>query len=674
MAFKFYIDGQLTDQPVNDTTALSSSIIRDSELNSLLITQDASLTWNNNNDLEPGTISGYQYLKGLFDDSVCLEAEIEIQDEVDDSTTVTVYTGIIKIPNIKVSLQEQTLTTKVTDNSYYSYISNNRSLKVNLNADQTKSKITTTPLQAYTLDLFNSNGCAYGSFAGLLYKAFLLYDVFEFVVRCITDGRVGFRSTYLQSFTYPIFLTKGQNLLNPVSIYPLAQGAIEISFEELYREVDKLKNLNFYIDSSDQANPVLVIEDALSLYEQGIASYSFDDIKFLSESIADSQLYGTIAAGDNNNVDGQAAWYTWNQGISYFGWKNEQFFPLGQCNLNRELNLTSEWIIDNNAIQDILIGQNTSQIDTIVLIECDNVDDVLFTADAHQYDFFGQGGCYYNLGLNNFSKLQNHSNKFETAFGNFLGLGGDGFRALIGDTAAQDINYVTAPASDPNFIPQNGITVNPGQYVNETTLGGYDGNNNYNNATQRYVVPTSGDYSFSQVLNWVQSGLVANEIFQLANTLTLYDNTLTIKAQYSTGGNFGGNGLRQNINNWVVNCNAGDIVIASYAIGYRPEQAPQQQIARNFYLSHLSYFECNGTPTGGITITQGNSLIRKYIYDFDYYLDQTDWINISTNLTKQYAFEKDGVTRYGWIETIKYNNWTGQSQIKLITNNATTTL
>lgn len=53
MPFKFYIDNQLTDQPMNDSE-LITSIRRESSLQGLLITQDGELKWNGNNLLQPG--------------------------------------------------------------------------------------------------------------------------------------------------------------------------------------------------------------------------------------------------------------------------------------------------------------------------------------------------------------------------------------------------------------------------------------------------------------------------------------------------------------------------------------------------------------------------------------------------------------------------------------------
>ena len=671
MAFKFYIDGQLVDQPVNDT-AVITNIVRDTSIKAVLVDQNIDLQWNGNNNVDSGYISGFAYLKNKFDEGICGECSIAIYDEVSPSETALIYEGVIKTPSLKFDKQREIVTAKINDNNYYAYLSNNRGIKVLLNADKTKSKLDITPPSSYELDLFNSNGCAYGSFAGFYYQAYWIVDVFEHIIKCLTDNRLGFRSDFLTNLEYPLFLCKGQNLINPVSMFPDAQGTIEISFEQIFTELNKIYNLSFYIDNSDNLNPVFVVEDSNSLFSQSEAVYHFSDIKEMNEYISPTELYGVVTAGDSNYTDGQQALYTWNSAISYYGWRTEQFFPLGQCNTNEELNLTSEWSIDNNLIQDTLVGQNNSNIDNIFLIECENRDSINLTAEAHQYSFFGQGNCFYNLGLNNFSKLQSHASEFETVFGNFLGLGDNGFRALLGNSAVQDIDYVTAPASAPNFIPTTGLTVDPAQYVNETTDGGYDGNNNYNNATQQYVIPADGNYSFRQSLKWDQSGFIASEYFQIGATITLYDSLLVQKATYSNGSNYGGNGSFELNIDWVVNAAAGDIVIASYGVGYVPNQAPSQQLPRHFYLKHTSFFECNGTPDGGISITSGNGLIKKIEYDFVYDITQDDFLMIKSNPLCKLSFEKDGITRFGWIKSIQYNNWTGLTNIKLITNNALT--
>ena len=155
MAFKFYIDGQLTDQPENDKE-LTTAIKRDASLGALLVTQDVNLVWFGNLNPAFGTISAYSYLKSLWETGICGEAELKIYDEISDSVTYLHYTGIIKIADLKFDLQKPKLSTSVEDNSFYSYINNNKSIKAYLTSDKTKSKFNITPPTFFDiqLDLF----------------------------------------------------------------------------------------------------------------------------------------------------------------------------------------------------------------------------------------------------------------------------------------------------------------------------------------------------------------------------------------------------------------------------------------------------------------------------------------------------------------------------------------
>lgn len=669
MAFKFYIDDQLTDAPVNSFD-VSTSITRDNTVKGLFITQDVQLVYNNNNNLSSDEISGYAYLNTLFTSGICNEASIEIYDQVNGSETYLLYKGIIKVPDIKVTEQNVNLTTSISDNGYYSYIKNNQNLEVNISATQTKSFQDLTPIDYYTVDLFNSATCAYGSFIGVEYQGYRLIDVFEIIVSAISDNTLGFQSDYLSGLDQEIFLFKGQALINPITVFPLAQDpVIKISFAELFNEIDKLKNLVFFIDESDVNNPILRIENSEYSYD-GQLVYTFSDIKDITKSPNNDNLFASVLVGSDNITDGQAAIYTWDSARSYYGWREEQFFPRGQCNIDKELNLVSKFILDNNVIQDTIMFTNSTYIDNIFLIECDNVDDINLTATAYQWEYFGDGGCYYNLGLNNFQKMQRHSVKFETQFGNFLGIGGNGFKALLGADNVDSINYVTAPASAPNFVPPGGVTVNPAEYSNETTDGGYDGGGNYNSVTFEYVVPTDGNYSFLHSLRAVLSGFISNEYFDVYNTITLYDSGLNVKGTNTILLTGTGNGTQIFDNTFVVDAVATDIVKASYQLVYHPNGVGSQNSPRSFYLDYTTFFECNGTPEGGVAITSGNEGVQKYIYEFDYDINETDWRTIKQNITQRFGFEKDGVTRYGWIESMKHNDQTGFTKIKLITNDA----
>jgi hypothetical protein len=90
------------------------------------------------------------------------------------------------------------------------------------------------------------------------------------------------------------------------------------------------------------------------------------------------------------------------------------------------------------------------------------------------------------------------------------------------------------------------------------------------------------------------------------------------------------------------------------------------------YVKYDSFFSCNGSPTSGIVPYLGDENVRKFVYEFDYEIPQSDYLALKPNIFKLVSFEKDGVTKFGWIENMKKNDWTGITQVKLITSNAIT--
>lgn len=675
MAFEIYIDDQLTDQPMNDMD-LVTKIVRDDTISGVAITQDVVLKWEGNNAPVAGTISAYSYLKSLFDAGLCSEATINIYDRVSNTQTNLKHKGVIKLIQLEFSEHEPIVSTRIQDNNFYSYINNNRDLKVDLRATLTKNGEELDPIDFYTVDMFNGCVNLYGSTAGAYYKGYLISDIFTFIISAITDNKVSFSSSYLDNLTYPLMLFKGQSLVNSFTLYPTAPDPVfEISFQKIFDEINFHKNLYWKIDTSDPNAPVLVMEEYEASFTAG-TGFEITEPKNIKTTVDQSTLYGKVVVGNTVTVDGvrcPTGIYTMNEAISYYGFKQEEFFPLGQCNNATELRLVNEWIASNNVIQDMVVGLSTSYMDDYVLVECEQVLILGHTAIARGFDFFGQvtPPVFYNLGLNNMSKLQRHSSRFETTFGNFLGHGTDGFKALLGDTPAQDITYMTGSIFNPNFIPVGGLTVDS-EFVNETTNGGYDGSGNYNNVTFEYVVPADGDYSFHQRIHFEVDDLTGLDDFQLQATVTQYDSGLTQKAEANGGAYAPYNGFFYADATLVANCVAGDIIKASYFMIYSPNQSGNQQLARTLTVIWDSFFECNGTPDAGVTPTAGNSSVRKLIHDLEYPISETDWNTyILPNPTGMIPFTKDGVTRYGWIKELTRSDQTGIAKIKLMSSNAT---
>lgn len=664
MAFLFYIDNQLTDQPVNDR-ALVTLIKRNSDLGNVLISQEVEIIYNGNNAPQSGEISGFAYLQNIYDTNICQEISFAIYDQVSQSQTTQIYIGTIKVPNINIDMQQMMLKTKVQDNSFYAYINNNRTIKVNLASVKTKSGEDLTAINPYRIEMFTTFGCVHTGASGFYYKGYKVKDVFDFIIRTITDNKISVTSDYFDEIDNQPFLLKGQALLNSYTAFPAAQEPVlEISFEELFNEMSKEYNLVFWVDNTDQNDIKLKIENSDRSYSTTIV-HSFSDLLDLKSSVFADQTYGVVRVG-SKTVDTTPSSIHFPDTIG-FGWKEEQHFPNGQCNIVTELNLINEYIIDSNIIVNLLDG-STSQIDSICLIECEQVDDILFTTRATIFYPFNNSICTYNLGLNNFNKLQRNAGRFSDVLSNLLSTGLDTYRALLGYSAANNrVYHGGGSASAPGFIPIGGQTYDA-DYVNETTLGGFDVNGNYDNVTTfEYTIPADGNYSFYHIIAFSIAGITSQETFEVSVGFQHLDSLNVFIAQQTSGNTYGFNSSFSQDATYIVGALAGEKIRGIYRLVYNPNGTGNQQIARNLVIGYTSYHECNGIPDEGLVIGGSNMLSNKFFFDFNHEINQTDFQAITSNPTGAITFEKDGVTRVGWIDTMNRNDWDGDTQIKLIT-------
>lgn len=714
MAFLFYIDGQLTDQPVNDTE-LVTTIRRDSTLGALLVTQDVTLNYASINTLEPGTISGYAYLKSLLTDAICNEATVVITDQVSATETYEIYRGVIKVPNIEWDEQRGVIGSKIQDNSFYSYINNNKNIKFNLISTQTKSKEAIEPPPVYEVDMFNSISGANGSLIGSLFRGYRTYDVLKFLVPALSDNKITFESDYLRHLIdddfNELFLFDGAALVNENT-----DPVMAMDFQTLFSELFKARNVSFYIDMRDPETPILRIEDINFFFNESEV-FRFDSIKDLQTTLKTTKLYGTVKIGSEYTIDGaNPLFYPFPEAISYFGFKQETYTPLGQCNTDNELDLVNKFIISSNAINDQIVGVVDSNLEEIFMVECTDVDDTFLTANAAKYPGFNSAPPYfYNTWLRNNKRLEIHGSNFQSAVSNTQTISGDGFRAELG---TEEIIGTSQPGLITSF-PAYGINVDydPIIFVDEFSGNNYDGNGNYNNFSGVYTVPSDGDYSYTANLELsiencqfcsgvnvqviasptVPAGTYLNnnvyigvgirvwvEAFTDGTFTTIVDSSDTVVFTYLNGTRYiscnlsaallSGNKIRVRTEAMSVRFVPSLFTlpaIALYGIYINANCSIPQGLWMAIYAQPASYFTCNGTPSGQITLTDNNpNLYKVYQHEFKYDIGVADFQNIKNNPIGLFPFEKDGVVRNGWIEQMQHNDFTGETQVKLITSDA----
>lgn len=704
--FKFYIDNQLTDQPVTDTD-LVTTLKRDRELGGFLTTQEVTLTYSANNDLEAGTVSGFTLLKNLFDLGTCREAEIVIYDEQSSTETFRVYTGVIKVPSMQVQEQELSLSCKIEDNSYYAYIKNNKNVKFSLYATTTKNGQIVEPPPIYEIDFFDSYTGVYNSVLGYYYQGYRIYDVLKFLVPALSDNKVSFESDFLRTAVNQLMLFDGAALRQPNT-----SPNITISFLELTTELFKLKNLGFYIDITDPDAPILRLEPQGWFYA-GANGLSFEEPLLVKASVKAEKLYGTIRAGSNYNP-GEATFgshvYTWNKNTSYFGWKDELYTPYGQCNTEAELNLTNDFVIASNAINDTVNGGSTASDDSLFIVECFNLDEILFTGNATAYSFptTGTTPYYYNMGLNNVQKLQLHGSNFQAALTNTQNAGTNVFRAELG----QDLVIVNFN----NPGTGNPAITDPVPFADEFSGNNYDPGGNYDNTTNFwYLVPVAGDYSFKASINFELQNTTLNNngaIFELpsggalstqialgiellVDIIAYQDATLSVVLFQSVGSLVTYTDGTYIVNAALVAQLPVGAVVRVTTVGSKKQFAPliygltpldqvgwavvglfatppNGQDIRGIALED-SFFECNGTPEGALVPAQPDAtLFKSKLLEFEYDLTTEQFRDIVAFPIGSFEIIKDSISRIGWIEELKHNHQSGLTTIKLITQDATT--
>lgn len=706
MAFLFYIQDQLTDQP-NSDMELITTIKRDSDMGGFLITQDASISYSINNDLEAGTVSGYTLLNDAFESGSCNELTFKILDQVTNTQTNLVYTGVISVPDMEKDLQRSSISSRISDNSFYSYVFNNKKVPFDLYATKTKNGIAITPPSIYEVDMFDSaTGVLLGS-PGRYWKGYRLIDVLEFLVPAISDNKVTFRSDYLSSneFGIELFIFDGNALANANT-----NPAIVVSFEQIVTELRKLKNLSFFIDQTDPDQPVLRMEE-YGWFFNNSDILSFSDPLHVKSTVKTNKQYGTVKVGSQYNPGGAGYTYPWPSTTSYIGWKGETYTPYGQCNTDNELNLVNDFIIASNAINDQVLGAVTDNLDSIFLVECWDIDDVLLTAAATDYDTYATApNRWYNIGLNNVNKINLHGGNFQSALTNTADTGQDIFHASMGDE--EYILDQTAGSGLQSFFTSTPAEVDPLPFPDEFGSGNYDPGGNYTNTAgdYYYTAPSSGTFSFSATIDFLalnfkscttsqntaigqvniptQYGAIISIIMEAFtdNTFTTVLNSTTGQLQIGLDGTYDisanlvmpltiGNTVRVRSSvQFIVmfptifgNSPLSAAVINGGTCGYTASEPKAQILAQP-----SSFFECNGTPEGGLTLAQPNmDLYKDKQLEFEYHIPADEFQSVLAMPIGRFELIKHDVTRRGWIEEMVYNNWTGLTRIKLISSNAT---
>lgn len=309
---------------------------------------------------------GFDYIDSVMELDYCQTIEVLVEsDDCQEGTWVTEFNGIIKLTEItKIELDERTCTTKIFDESFGARINNNKSLKAYVDVGTSKNGVSITPVAAKNISVYDptSNFNTYEVTTREMYR---VWNCFYFIIQYMTDGDVDFYSDFFDvgGDGYSTWLVNGEEL---------RKGAgngrqLEVSFKNLFKEMDKKYNLSFAIEPNPTgySTPYRVRVEPTSYFEEEEGDLTLSNIRGMKMDFNKEALFSDVNIGSDNFDDDVDRSYP---PISFKAYKEENYTILGQCNVDKTLDLVSEWIIDTNIIEDIVVNNEPKYDDKVVII------------------------------------------------------------------------------------------------------------------------------------------------------------------------------------------------------------------------------------------------------------------------------------------------------------------
>jgi hypothetical protein len=647
--YRFYIDGIEIPEPgsIGGWEKLITNIRRDSsELKGVLVSQDVELTFIGDQ---------YKFFRdAYFNLGICSEFRTLIQKSYDKVNYSALHRGLIKLRDVVLKdMIIGTCTAKINDDSFYARIDNNKSISSNPKAVSSKNGQPIPACPDYATALYT---CANGNFAAT--RNFLsVYDVMEHLVRFMSDDEVSFRSDFLQS-NLTMVIQQGSVIRTDADTSPYW----EVSFAKLFDDISKLRKIGWQIEYGLDEKPIFRLELAEFFYSQTPATdhqgneIIFKDPEKIETSINASELYGKLRIGSETIDD--SAFLSYPENIRFNGFKKEEFYILGQCNIDNALDLTKDIVISSNVIENIVDGASEDYDDKLILIVVDAIDHSALTANAKMTNPSGPTPpTFYNMDLRNSQVAQNYFNTFQ----------GGLVAGFLNFTPNDFSGYITANQSTPIPAPFGTIDLNPIIYSSEVDPG-----NNFNPVTGYYTCPITGYYTFNFFCSMDIPGVIVGAFIGGFFNFRIVDDSGNILAEDSINNqnNIGPNlsyGLQYTgVISASIFRNAGDRVGTAinytYGVGY---------LNVSFRLLTGTYFSATSTPDGGGVVADYDAEdIRNVLIKFKYNISERLFDSIKNQLTKQYCINSTVLkkTYKGWIESMKHRHKDGSTDIVIKTS------
>ena len=348
MATRITLDGNiLLDTPIGWDEASVKSL-RDKNTRGLFLTYTTSLTfWGD----------GFDIINSALDESYCQELSILIENDDCDGIFSREFIGFLKLTDIdSFDPNKCTIECPLIDNGWNAKIANNIRQKAIVNVGESKNGVAITPVPVINVDLFNPTDPA-GTFA-FSREGYRYRECFEFIVSYITDGEVAFASDLLDFDAFRAIIFTGSAIIEDSTEAP------DISFKDLFDNLNKIYNIGFAIELDGSGNPTLRVERS-EFFKNNTSIIQLNKVQEVSMSLNKDELYSDVKVGSKEySIDSSLSLPP----FKLRGFRDEVYNFSGQCNEEKQLNLLNDFVIDSNEIEDALVNVNNDRLNNIFLI------------------------------------------------------------------------------------------------------------------------------------------------------------------------------------------------------------------------------------------------------------------------------------------------------------------
>lgn len=647
--YEFYYDGILMEEP-QGWDGWNGILRRDSGKGGIISIEEGTLISSGDT---------YQYFYTKRKEGYCSFITVLIKESCPRTGDfIKGFEGLIFLSDAVFNVTKCSVEYNLVDNAYAAKIENNRGIEVHVNAGKTKNGVDIPAIQMWTIAMFSP--CDGTNWPEDI-KAYRAYDVAAYLINFMTDGTVGFSSTALDlGGEYEgVFLTKGlllRDVNNP-------DVSLKFKWEDFLRIIRRMCDLSFKIDLSG-AIPVFVLEKTDDLFTDSTV-LSLDNVYEITRQIDTAKNYAYVDLGTDDviestgcgNVLGDLAF---PDQIDLIGCKKEQFAVTGTCNLDTSLDLTIDWVISSNVIENILLYSDTGYDDSVIVIDCDGLNDAFpNTAGAIEGDVFGTTPpVYYNTRFYNYQVATRHLRAIPSTLVKYLNRPDTGFRAEF-----NGLETITLPAT---VVSGATVRMFPWPFGDDFTAPNFDTNNDYGNGTtpgatvsqinSRFDAPFQDVYKFEVGMSLQvpthQTIRVTYRRFD-SSSVAIADYDATIKNYVA--GTYPGEVFQSPL----IFLNAGDIV--GVQIEWEGTAGgPLDPV----------YFKLIATGQQGGTY----SIYNPEEYNADLVkckspMTMAQFYDLKQNPTYKISLSDGENTITGWLETIKHQRQLGIADITLTTTN-----